>query len=67
MLFAKRRTSLLSQDTSWGGYSKPAPGPLILIVLSELNFKIVDLILWKSVHKWKGLYAYIECGESSLP
>lgn len=31
MLFANRRTSLFSHETSCGGYSKPTPGPLILI------------------------------------
>jgi hypothetical protein len=32
MLLAKRRTSRFSHVTSYGGYSNPAPGPLILIV-----------------------------------
>jgi hypothetical protein len=30
MLLAKRSTSRFNQDTDWEGYSKPAPGPLIL-------------------------------------
>jgi hypothetical protein len=30
MLLANRRTSLFNQETSSGGYSKPAPGPDIV-------------------------------------
>jgi hypothetical protein len=38
MLLAKRRTSRLSQVTSWGGYSNPTPGPLILVIGSVQRF-----------------------------
>ena len=43
MLFAKRRTSRFSQETSAGGYSKPAPGldilDLFVLLLGERGEK----------------------------
>lgn len=36
MLLAKRSTSRLSHDTGIGGYSKPTPGPLILLFYERI-------------------------------
>lgn len=39
MLLAKRRTSRFSHATGWGGYSKPAPGPDIVLVLYGIQLE----------------------------
>jgi hypothetical protein len=49
MLFAKSRTSLFSQETSTGGYSKPAPGPDIL----KMQELIEERIDGNRIDSWK--------------
>jgi len=43
MLLAKRRISRFNHVTSYGGYSNPAPGPLILSVyfISVKNYLVL--------------------------
>ena len=42
MLLANRRASRLSHETSWGSYSKPAPGPLMVGKVADVKLVLFN-------------------------